>query len=138
MAHLLIVELPGGNDTDILVAAIHQGHTFSFLTNGSQTAEYYQLMSKYSDGIIFSYHYEYSTLEAFKMACNMPEITLMKGKGREFASTPIGKVFEANKLDWNKPVFVVEAGADIVSKKGDNLAGSFWFCNSNIVETKDV
>ena len=68
----------------------------------------------------------------------MPKITLVRGKGRFFASTPIGKVFEANKLDWNKPVFVVEAGAEIQSKKGDSLAGSFWFCNSKIVETKDV
>ena len=32
MAHLLIVELPGGNDTDILQAAVRKGHTFVFLT----------------------------------------------------------------------------------------------------------
>lgn len=32
MAHLLIVELPGGNDVDIMRAAIERGDTFSFLT----------------------------------------------------------------------------------------------------------
>lgn len=33
MAHLLIIDLPGGNDTDILEAAIAAGHEFSFLTS---------------------------------------------------------------------------------------------------------
>ena len=32
MAHLLIIELPGGNDTDILQAAIERGDSFTFLT----------------------------------------------------------------------------------------------------------
>lgn len=32
MSHLLIVELPGGNDGDILEAALAGGHRFSFLT----------------------------------------------------------------------------------------------------------
>ena len=32
MAHLLIIELPGGNDTDILEAAIERGDSFTFLT----------------------------------------------------------------------------------------------------------
>ena len=32
MAHLLIIELPGGNDTDILQAAIRKKHSFVFLT----------------------------------------------------------------------------------------------------------
>ena len=34
MAHLLIVELPGGNDTDIVEAALQRGDRFSFLTAG--------------------------------------------------------------------------------------------------------
>jgi biotin carboxylase len=33
MSHLLIMDLPGGNDTDILQAAILGGHTFVFLTS---------------------------------------------------------------------------------------------------------
>ena len=32
MAHLLIIELPGGNDTDIIQAAIDGGHEFTFLS----------------------------------------------------------------------------------------------------------
>jgi biotin carboxylase len=32
MAHLLIIDLPGGNDVDLLHAARDAGHTFSFLT----------------------------------------------------------------------------------------------------------
>ena len=32
MAHLLIIELPGGNDTDIVQAAIDRGDSFTFLT----------------------------------------------------------------------------------------------------------
>jgi len=32
MAHLLVVELPGGNDTDILQGAKRLGHSFTFLT----------------------------------------------------------------------------------------------------------
>ena len=32
MAHLLIIELPGGNDLDIIQAAIDRGDSFTFLT----------------------------------------------------------------------------------------------------------
>lgn len=32
MSHLLIIELPGGNDTDIIAAAIERGDTFTFLS----------------------------------------------------------------------------------------------------------
>ncbi len=33
MAHLLIVDLPGGNDTDLLAAALERGDSFVFLTS---------------------------------------------------------------------------------------------------------
>ena len=33
MAHLLIIDLPGGNDTDLLAAARQAGHRFSFLSS---------------------------------------------------------------------------------------------------------
>jgi len=32
MSHLLIIDLPGGNDPDILCAALNAGHSFTFLT----------------------------------------------------------------------------------------------------------
>lgn len=38
---------------------------FSFLTNGSQTVDYYQKISNYSDGIIFSFHHEYADVSHF-------------------------------------------------------------------------
>jgi organic radical activating enzyme len=42
-----------------------QGHTFSYLTNGSQTVEYYQKLSQYTDGMILSWHPQYANLEHF-------------------------------------------------------------------------
>ena len=33
MAHVLIVDLPGGNDSDIVQAALERGDTFTFLTS---------------------------------------------------------------------------------------------------------
>ena len=67
MAHLLIVELPGGNDTDILVAAIHQGHTFSFLTQDifvyKKQADVYRWVEKALD-IITSPSFDYAIVEA--------------------------------------------------------------------------
>jgi len=39
MAHLLIIELPGGNDTDILRAAVEGGHRFSFITSDASLYE---------------------------------------------------------------------------------------------------
>lgn len=38
-------------------------HIFSFLTNGSQSVEYYKEISKYSDGIMISYHPEYADVD---------------------------------------------------------------------------
>ena len=43
MAHLLIIELPGGNDTDIIQAAIDRGDEFTFL---SAQLDYYRSQSK--------------------------------------------------------------------------------------------
>lgn len=37
-----------------------EGHVFSFMTNGSQSVDYYKEISKHSDGIIISYHPEYA------------------------------------------------------------------------------
>lgn len=43
-----------------------QGHAFSFMTNGSQSVEYYKEISQYSDGIMITYHPEYADLEHIK------------------------------------------------------------------------
>ena len=72
------------------------------------------------------------TLKTFLQVCKIEKLDLVKGKGREFATTPIGKVFAASKMDWQKPVFIIQAGEDVVSSKGESLAGSYWFCNSAV------
>lgn len=40
-----------------------KGHTFSFLTNGSKSVDYYREISQYTDGIIISYHPEYANIQ---------------------------------------------------------------------------
>jgi organic radical activating enzyme len=40
-----------------------QDHTFSFLTNGSQSIEYFEKISPYTDGLILSYHPEYADVD---------------------------------------------------------------------------
>lgn len=50
-----------------------QGHAFSFLTNGSRDVEYFREISKYSDGIMLSYHPEYSDVNHFINIANNAE-----------------------------------------------------------------
>lgn len=78
------------------------------------------------------------TLKMFLDVCKLKEITLLKGKGREFSTTPIGKVFAAEKCDFTKPVYIIQAGEDVVSKKGESLAGTYWFCNSAVQVTRTL
>lgn len=42
-----------------------KGHTFSFLTNASQSLEYFKEINQYTDGVILSYHPEYADLKHF-------------------------------------------------------------------------
>jgi ATP-grasp domain/L-amino acid ligase C-terminal domain 2 len=57
VAHLLIMELPGGNDTDLLEAATRQGHTFVFLTQNRSVyeadAEVYSWVSRATEILEF-------------------------------------------------------------------------------------
>ncbi len=48
-----------------------KGHTFSFLTNASQSLEYFENISCYTDGIILSYHPEYADLDKFIRIANV-------------------------------------------------------------------
>jgi len=58
--------LSGGEPTywkhfiDLAKLVKEQNHVFSFLTNASQSAEYYKTISQHSDGIMISYHNEYA------------------------------------------------------------------------------
>ena len=66
MAHLLIVELPGGNDTDILKATKQLGHSFAFLT---QNLSAYEKNSEVFDWIAQAFEilesnsFEYTDIE---------------------------------------------------------------------------
>lgn len=47
------------------------GNYFSFLSNGSRDVEYFKYMSRVTDGLILSYHPEYSNKEHFVDLCNV-------------------------------------------------------------------
>lgn len=61
--------LSGGEPThwkhflDLAKLVKAQGHTFSFLTNGSKSVDYYKTITQYTDGYIISYHPEYANVE---------------------------------------------------------------------------
>lgn len=42
-----------------------QGHYFSFITNGSQSLDYYKTIDQYTDGMIISYHSKYADPKHF-------------------------------------------------------------------------
>ena len=48
---------------DMAKLAKENGHIFSFLTNGSQTVEYYKTISQYVEGFIISYHPKYANID---------------------------------------------------------------------------
>lgn len=68
--------LSGGEPTywkhflDLAKLVKQQGHTFSFLTNGSRKADYYKEISQYTDGYIISYHPEFAELDHIKEVVN--------------------------------------------------------------------
>ena len=68
--------LSGGEPTywkhflDLAKLVKQQGHTFSFLTNGSRKADYYKEISQYTDGYIISYHPEFAELDHIKEVIN--------------------------------------------------------------------
>lgn len=78
------------------------------------------------------------TLQMFKEACGLSKIDVLKGKGREYADTPIGTVFAAAELSWDKQVYVTKAADDLKTKDGKSLAGTYWFVNSAVQITRSV
>ena len=83
------------------------------------------------------------TKNQFLEMCGIEKLQLFKGKGREFATTPIGKVFAAEGIKWNEPVFVSEHDGKPTKDGKDctHLKGTFWFVNAaakaSTVVTKD-
>jgi len=49
--------------TEFAKTVKQQGHSFSFLTNGSQSVDYYKEISQWSNGIIISYHPKYADIQ---------------------------------------------------------------------------
>jgi organic radical activating enzyme len=49
----------------------NKGHTFSFLTNGSQSVEYFKEINPYTDGMIISYHPEYANIRHIANVTNV-------------------------------------------------------------------
>lgn len=47
-----------------------QGHIFTFLTNGSRKVDYFEDISQWSDGILLTFHPEYSTPQHFAKIAN--------------------------------------------------------------------
>jgi hypothetical protein len=78
------------------------------------------------------------TLEMFKDACKLTKLDILKGKGREYASTPIGTVYAAKDLNWDKVVYVTKAGDDLKTSTGESLKGTYWFVNSAVQITRSV
>jgi hypothetical protein len=82
------------------------------------------------------------SIEDFKKMCGVEKIQFYKGTGREFATTPIGKVFVAEKTKFedasgNKvPVYVIEGKG--TTKKGESLVGTYWFVNSAAQLSREV
>ena len=68
--------LSGGEPTywkhfiDLAKLVKQQGHTFSFLTNGSQSVDYFKEISQYTDGFIVSYHPEFADIKHIKDVVN--------------------------------------------------------------------
>jgi biotin carboxylase len=91
MSHLLVIELPGGNDTDILQAAIRMGHSFAFLTqdisvyqNQPSVFEWVNLateiieVNSFEDGLVQSRVLKSHTLKPFDAAICLLDIRLIE------------------------------------------------------------
>ncbi|TCZ73284.1 hypothetical protein [Flaviaesturariibacter aridisoli] len=60
------------------------------------------------------------------------ELQFLKGKGREYVGTPVGTVFVAREFDKSKPAYIAVAGPNLISERGESLAGTLWLVNSSV------
>jgi organic radical activating enzyme len=79
-----------------------RGHHFTFLTNGSQSVDYYKEISRYSDGIMLSFHPGYSDADHFVDIANSVEcpivVNLMLDRARFSDLVTVAKsLFENTK-----------------------------------------
>jgi len=79
----LCYRISGGEPThwkyfiDLAKLVKETGNYFSFLSNGSKSLEYYKEISRYSDGIMLSYHPEYSNVNHFIEIANSVECPIV-------------------------------------------------------------
>lgn len=66
-------------------------------------------------------------LEDFKEMIGVQKIDLYQGKGRPFARVGEHRLFVAEKIDWSKPLFVIEGKYE-----------AWWICNAGAKLLKTV
>jgi len=103
-----------------------KGHQFTFLTNGSQTVEYYKEISKFSDGIMISYHDEYANIDHIINIANAVEcvvvVNLMMVQEKFDRMVEIGKHLHLSTTKlaiWPKVVLDKTSGEFVTNKVSD-------------------
>lgn len=106
-----------------------KGHTFSFLTNASQSVDYFKKISPYTDGIILSYHPEYADLNHFVDIANIMEcpvainLMLVKEKFNEMIKVASFLYNNSNKLAvWPKIVLDKTSNPDHITNDMSNYS----------------
>ena len=82
--------------------------------------------------------YKFSSLlplAEFLAIINRDSLQFLKGKGREFVSTPVGTLFMSSAYTSEKPTYVAFGGPDLKTKpdatgKTVSLIGTFWLVNA--------
>lgn len=72
-----------------------KGHIFSYLTNGSQSVEYYQHLAQYTDGMILTWHPQYAELDHFIDI--LKNVQCLKGVNVMFTPENFDQVFEISE-----------------------------------------
>ncbi len=126
--------LSGGEPTywkhfiDLAKLVKDQGHAFSFLTNGSQSVDYYKEISKYTDGFIISYHPEYANVDhiieiANAVECDLAINLMMLPDLEDFKVQEqiAKKLFESTErlAIWPKVILDKTSGTNITNEVGN-------------------
>lgn len=121
----LCYRISGGEPTywnhfiDMAQQVKSKGHIFSFLTNGSRSVEYFREINPYTDGMIISYHPEYSNINHIAEITNtmtgVVVLNLMMLPNKFYELLDV-----ANKLKKLAPTLVIWPKI-ILDKTGDPL-----------------
>lgn len=94
----LCYRITGGEPTfwkkfiDMAKLIKENGHSFSFITNGSQSVDYYKSIDQFTDGMIISYHPEYADIDHFidianNMQCEVAINLMIPHNTEEFSKS---------------------------------------------------